>query len=117
MSAKSASVKMLSAMAAIAAALAASLLCGVPQAHADNYSYVERRWDGSKVVQVTKTANCYVIDDYTSVLENGAWYVVNSNVKSSERLKVKGTANIILYDGARLYLEDGINVPAGTGQR
>lgn len=49
MIAKSVSVKVFTILAAIVAVLAASLLCGVPQAHAASYSYVERHWDGARV--------------------------------------------------------------------
>ena len=42
--------------------------------------------------------------------------MVSGNVENDNRPFVTAgqTANIILLDGARLYCEDGINVPAGT---
>ncbi|SEO71331.1 Ig-like domain-containing protein [Denitrobacterium detoxificans] len=77
-------------------------------------AYVEKSWDSAKaeVVSETKTAECTPITSSTTGISG--WYVVNGNIESSKRLVVSGTANIVLADGAKLYLEDGINVPAGA---
>lgn len=98
----------------LALVLAMGLLCATSgTAYANEaVAYVEKSWDGTKVVSETKTAECAPITDSTTDI-NG-WYIVSGNINSSKRLVVSGTANIILCDGAKLYLEDGINVPAGT---
>ena len=110
MTAKSTSFKVFWFMAVLTAALAASLLCGAQPAWADSVQYIEKRWNGTQVVSETKTAECTPITDSTTGISG--WYVVNGNIESSKRLVVSGTANIILADSVKLYLEDGINVPA-----
>ncbi|MBQ5560696.1 MAG: hypothetical protein IIT46_13135, partial [Lachnospiraceae bacterium] len=42
------------------------------------------------------------------------WYVINSSVSIENRLTVYGTANLILCDGVKLYLYNGINVSYGN---
>ena len=98
----------------LALVLAMGLMCATSgTAYAtESVTYIEKSWNGSEVVSETKTAECTPITDSTTGISG--WYVVNGNINSSERLVVSGTANIILCDGAKLYLEDGINVPAGT---
>ncbi|MBQ9003978.1 MAG: hypothetical protein IJ087_19205, partial [Eggerthellaceae bacterium] len=70
MKAKSISCKALFVLAATAAALLASLLWAVPQAHAaDGVQYLYRSWDSAnnQVVTETRTANCV---DYNSSMTN-----------------------------------------------
>ena len=75
--------------------------------------YVVRSWDGTQVKEeTTECTNYSVVNADTE--EISGWYVVNSNVQSSKRMVVKDTANIILCDGKKLHLEEGINVPSGN---
>lgn len=84
---------------------------------ASSVSYVERSWNGSQVVQTTKTANCTPISDIDEdEFESGGWYYVDTDTEysSRERLEISGTVNIVLTDGKKLTCNDGINVPSGS---
>ena len=48
------------------------------------------------------------------MIGNGNWYVVNANVTNPNRIRVGGTANIILCDGAKLEAKAGISVSDGN---
>ena len=81
----------------------------------DVVCYVERSWDGSKVVQTMKTvpagstttlSGC--TDDDESY-PSGTWLVVNgNNVARGQITATSGTVNLILCDGAKLTSEMGI---------
>lgn len=71
-------------------------------------TYIERSWDGTKVVETPK-----VISDYTLLsgsdkhkdeeLASGKWYVVTSNLERCLIIAPKGeAANLIVCDGANL---------------
>ena len=78
---------------------------------ASNVTYLNRYWDGSKVVTENKTADC---QDYHSGITNlDGWYYVNGAHEVSQRLNVTGTANIVILDGSSLVAKDGIHVPEG----
>ena len=80
-----------------------------------NVRYIERSWDAQakKVVETEKTEHyCVAIDENTEKITGE--YVVNRNVDSEKRLVIEGTASIILCDGARLFLEEGINIKEGN---
>lgn len=76
-------------------------------------NYIERSWDGEKVVETVKTvpedaldmANISVMSGNTLI--SGKTYVVRKNVKlntliDSSHSQVNSTVNIVLCDGARL---------------
>ena len=86
-----------------------------PAEAADGVPYVVRSWNSSadKIAEETKYCTGYSMIDGSTEEING-WYLVTGRIDSSKRLRVTGTANIVLADGARLYLKDGIHVPAGT---
>ena len=79
-------------------------------------SYVERSWNGSKVVETTKTANCTPVSDVDEDEFSSGWYYVDADktYSSRERLEISGTVNIVLTDGKKLTCNDGINVPSGS---
>ncbi len=94
-------------------ASAADLTAGTIYAAAtESVDYVEKRWDGTRVVSETKTEECTPI---TSDMENiggevPSWYVVKGDVTIDRRLVVWGVVNIILTDGSKLTVKDGISV-------
>ncbi|MBQ9068307.1 MAG: hypothetical protein IJ131_04475, partial [Eggerthellaceae bacterium] len=93
------------------AASAADLTIGSLSA-TESVEYVEKSWDGTRVVSTTKTAECTPI---TSDMENiggevPSWYVVKGDVTIDRRLVVWGVVNIILTDGSKLTVKDGISV-------
>lgn len=78
----------------------------------ESVEYVEKSWDVTRIVSATKTAECTLI---TSDMENiggevPSWYVVKGDVTIDRRLVVRGVVNIILTDGSKLTVKDGINV-------
>jgi hypothetical protein len=76
----------------------------------ENVSYVEKSWDGTKVVSETKTVECAPITKDTENIQG--WYYVSGAIESTNRITVAegAEANIILTDGSKLTLEKGINV-------
>ena len=98
----------------LAVVLAAGFLLAAsrPAYAAESVDYVQKSWDGTRVVSETKTAECTPI---TSDMENiggevPSWYVVKGDVTIDRRLVVWGVVNIILTDGSKLTVKDGINV-------
>ncbi|MBQ9904184.1 MAG: hypothetical protein IJM47_05300, partial [Synergistaceae bacterium] len=83
-------------------------------AFADLVSYIERSWDGSKVVSTDKQVNATPVTSNTTSFTNNGWYVVKTNVEINERINVSGTANLILADGATLTNDKGIEVAEGN---
>lgn len=78
----------------------------------ESVEYVEKSWDVTRIVSATKTAECTPI---TSDMENiggevPSWYVVKGDVTIDRRLVVWGVVNIILTDGSKLTVKDGISV-------
>ncbi len=72
-------------------------------------TYVERSWDGEKVVETVKVVEDFiVVDENTTIFEGGKWYVVNSDVTNGNRIFASGTANLILCDDFTLTLTKGI---------
>ena len=83
-----------------------------PAYAADTISYIERSWDGSKVVSAEKTASCTPLSTCGEELGDG-WYYVDSDKTYEDRISVDGTVNLILTDGKTLTCNDGINVGPG----
>lgn len=79
----------------------------------ETVSYIERSWDGSKVVSTTKTATATVLESNDSnVRLDSGWFVVKGDVTISGRLDVfrNQIVNLILCDGATLTVRGGIDV-------
>ena len=82
-------------------------------------TYIERWWDGEKVVskECIRTPNEGFILMSTvpngSTLQDGSWYYVNSNVTFSSRIHTDGEVNIILGDGATVDFQRGLEVSEG----
>ena len=96
----------------LALALGLVLALGA-SAWADDFSFIDRWWDGSSVREKDDYVNVYsTINEDTRTISG--WYVVNGYFEFSQRLTVSGTANIVIVDGSTLYLEDGICVNAGN---
>ena len=76
-------------------------------------SYVNRYWNGEKVVSSTEKANCSVITANTTDLQNG-WYVVDSDLTIKCRIEVSGTVNLVLRDGKTLNVVGGLHLKDGV---
>ena len=94
--------------------------CGklfVPEVVDTKISYTDRTWneEDKKVNEtVTEREGIIFVDENTTMIGNGNWYVVNANVTNHNRIKVGGTANLILCDGFTLDAAAGINVAKGN---
>ena len=67
---------------------------------------------------IGRVAKCTKVTSETKTLENGRWYVVEGSVETTD-LRVSGTANLILCDGATLTAKGtryhaGLEVDQGT---
>ena len=94
--------------------LTVALLCAVVQGAwaKDQIKYIERSWDGSKVVETEKTITDYTLlegDHSEDWMHTTGTYVVKGDVKY-KTLNVYGDAHIILCDGATLTCYGGILV-------
>ncbi len=82
-------------------------------------TYIERSWDGSKVVSKTITRNPKECAWWTTShmkLHDGWWYTRNIDVKASDRVEVDpgATVNLILWDDKVMEFEDGLHVPSNS---
>lgn len=80
-------------------------------------TYTDRTWnDEDKKVDETENEHEGIIfvDENTTIIGNGNWYVVNSDVTNQNRIKVGGTANLVLCDGCTLEATTGISVADGN---
>ena len=72
-------------------------------------------WDEEAVKEVPGgCADFTILDNTMTSLEDGKWYVVNSNVTIDDRITVTGTVNLILCDGYTLTASNGIKVISGN---
>lgn len=77
--------------------------------------YIEHSWNGSSVVSTTKSADATAVNSTGfGVTWSSGWYKVTGNVTIDDRATVSGTVNLILCDGAKLTVNDGIVVNAGN---
>ena len=76
----------------------------------ESVKYVEKSWDRTRVVSETKTEEALLLTSDTEYIQGR--YYVRGTIESSKRLKVVegAEAHIILMDGCKLTLKDGINV-------
>ncbi|GEM_PF-3957373 len=86
-----------------------------------NKKYIERSWNGTKVVDTEKTTMAAYI--YSNSSKGGYYdigdslihyYYVEGNVTLKPTLRVSGNTHLILGDGATLYADDGIYIKDGA---
>ena len=74
--------------------------------------------DGVNEVYVTDTGNSEITRDYAPtewrLQPNYSWLVVTEDVEFTERIKVRGHANLLLLDGTTLTASSGIYVTEGS---
>ncbi len=81
---------------------------------ADAVSYIDRVWDGTKVVSTEKTVTDYTVVTSEIKTMNSGWYVVTDNVTVDNNVTVSGTAHIILCDGKTLTITHSLRVSEGN---
>ena len=80
-----------------------------PQSQA--VSYIERRWDDNTgaVIEEVKECTSYTLVTSNDTSWGSGWYVVQGdNTVINGRLSITGEANLILCDGAKLTVQQGI---------
>ena len=88
-------------------------LCG---AQLGQVRYIEREWDGGKVVSTAKDVPeaCIAITSKDAGAElDGGWYLIDDDVEVDGRVSFKGDTNLILCDGFTLDVE-GLYIPSGN---
>ncbi len=79
-------------------------------------AYIERSWDGEKVVakeRIRTPDEGYISMSSVadgSTLQGGSWYYVNSDVAFKKRVHTDGEVHIILGDGATVDFQRGLEV-------
>ena len=78
-------------------------------------SYIQRSWNESDSMVTSSEATVNAIPVTSSSKTWGeagktTWYVVNSDVKISDRVMVNGTVNLILSDSSKLTASKGVTV-------
>ena len=83
------------------------------QAQADikGVRYIERSWDGTKVVAQDKSRNVTPVPDDGGMTEG--WYYLNKDVKVDGRICLTGNTDLILGAGKTLDVK-GIYIPKGS---
>ena len=82
-------------------------------------AYIERSWDGEKVVakeRIRTPDEGYISMSSVadgSTLQGCSWYYVNSDVAFKKRVHTDGEVNIILGDGATVDFQRGLEVSEG----
>ena len=82
-------------------------------------AYIERSWDGEKVVakeRIRTPDEGYISMSSVadgSTLQGGSWYYVNSDVAFKKRVHTDGEVHIILGDGATVDFRRGLEVSEG----
>ena len=100
-------------------ALCLSLLPTAALAAEEGVTYIERSWDGStntvSSVTRTKSAGEYAVIDNTYTPTGwGGWYIARGEVTINGKVTVNGSAQLILEDGCKLTVTQGIQVGGGT---
>ena len=83
--------------------------------------YIDRSWDGTKIVETTKPCTDYELlhssnSSWYTIGQSGqtTWYLAQGNITmNGTTLTVRGNVNIILCDGADVKIKDGIEVKTG----
>lgn len=87
-------------------------LSSVGFAEGDPVSYIERTWDGTKIVETEKAADAYTpVDSGTTAFTDGGTYVVTGKVSVTSRIECGKDVKLIICDGATLTAAGGIHVP------
>lgn len=86
----------------------------------ETVSYIERSWDGSKVVSATKTVTATVVEstdsdfewygEYSSDPNRLKWFVVKDDVTINGNINIKKNVALILCDGATMTVNGCMNV-------
>ena len=87
--------------------------------YANDVEYIRRSYDAQKglssIVEAVSGFTSMSANTTTLGIKNTeSWYIVNSDVTVSDRIKVNGTVNLILCDGKTLTAENGIDVWEGN---
>lgn len=86
--------------------------CGVkgPVSYIDASGYDATRSTYTTLTSDTRELNDYYMENnyYLDIVDG--WYVVSSDIKITPRLRVRGTVNLILCDGATMTATNGIQV-------
>ncbi len=79
-----------------------------PQSQA--VSYIERRWDDNTgaVIEEVKECTSYTLVTSNDTSWGSGWYVVQGEKEIAGRLSITDEANLILCDGAKLTVQQGI---------
>ena len=97
-------------------------LGAAPSGENGEITYVERSWNGTKVVSTTKSVKATKItassDSWYFLQESkSSWFYVEGNVtmgNNKTTIKVEGNVNLILCDGATLTVTEGLYIPSGS---
>ena len=77
---------------------------------AESVKYIERTWNGEKVVETEKECTDYTaVDRHTSTFTRG-WYIVNSDMTVEDAIKVLGAVNLILCNDCTLTVNGNVEV-------
>ena len=77
-------------------------------------AYVDRRWNGSSVVDDVKSPLDYrFVSSGTTTLTSGLW-IVGQDLTFSNGLSVSGDVGLVLCDGVTLTVDKGLFVPEGS---
>lgn len=78
-------------------------------------TYIERSWNGSEVVETTRTVTDYIeVTPDTTYFANEKIYVVKGDVTVSDRILCDSHSRLVLTDGCTLQAEKGIGVDSGA---
>ena len=86
---------------------------GIPLPTVDGVKYYDPTEENEDDRSKTRDG-CIPVTDKTTKLENGKWYVVNSNVTIDNRITVSGKVNLILADKTTLTVNGGIRLEKGN---
>ena len=76
-------------------------------------TYIERRWDGKKVVDEEKTRSEDISPFPNSTSVPAGWYYVDGKVTVKDRVSLSGDTYLILSDGCELNVR-GLYIPKGS---
>lgn len=93
----------------------ALLPCIVYATDMEPVTYIERSWDGTKVVETEKTTTDYIlITPETTTLEDGKTYVAKGKVEISQRIICGKDVKLILTDDSVMKADCGIRVSSSN---
>lgn len=93
----------------------ALLPCIALAADMEPVTYIERSWDGTKVVETEKTTTDYIlITPETTTFEDGKTYVAKGEVEISQRIICGKDVKLILADDSVMKADCGIRVAGSS---